>query len=372
LKPNSFMGSPCPWRSFVSPLSLGFCSSFLLMIFACGKSDDSESDGDAPAPTPSAKPTAKPAAPSPTPVVDSKSTGFWVASASSRVVARYDFNGVLKTPIIDLKAALGSTGGVTALKFLDPTNLLVFFDPGTTATSESIALVDARKGVVKSKSWFSDATNLNQVTTPNLITDLIPSTVLVPTGDKVIRVLYDTALIPSSTVSVFMSKTSVLGCPFSKIEYLQTHSISGAKVLVMLSSGDEKRINILNLTAGVPKCVTSLLYSDTGQPAAATDTPVNAIRMADGRLYVLYQSDTNPKIVSYSFDGKTLSGAKLVYEDANILGTKPRGLFSRSNLRMLVGNTEDDKLFEISTAGVFTGFYVDNSFVQDIAVIEGQ
>lgn len=337
---------------------------------ACGRSDDSD-DASTPSPSPTATRTpARTPAPTPTEVVDTKPTGFWVASSSLRVLSRYDTAGVLKTPLIDLKSTLGAAGGITAMKFLDATNLLVVHDPGTTTAAESIALVDSKKGVVKSKGWFTDATNFNQVSSYNLITGFIANTLLVPNGTRILRMLYDASLNPSSAATSFLDGSSVSGCPHTSIEFAQTLTFGSTKHIILLSSGTEQRINAISLAAGSPRCGASLVYSEAGQPATTADVPSAAVRMADGRLYVLYQHPSASKIVSYAFDGSRFSDARLVFSDQAILGAKPRALFARSALRMLVANTDDDKIFEISTAGAFTGFFVDNSFTQDVSVIE--
>lgn len=349
--------------------SLGLIASFST---SCG-SDDSSDTSDEPAAQPTATPTAKPStAPTTTGTPDTVSTGFWIGSSSLRVVSRYDSVGKVRTPIIDLKGALGADGGITALKFVDSTNLLAFFDPGVTTKKEAILLIDAKKGTLKNRAWYTDDTELADVKATNLITGFIPNTLLIPNGTKILRVLYDKALNASGSASTLLEATTLTSCPHTTIEHVNMITVNGAKYLLVSSSGTNARLNVIGFSGGSPTCVASLNYAATGQPTDSTDVLVNALRLADGNIYALYQHATKSKIVRYSFDGKTFGAGKIIYSDQAILGTKPQGLAARSSQRLLVGNTDDDKIFEISTSGAFTGFFVDNSFTEDITTIVTQ
>ena len=339
---------------------------------SCGSDDSSDSSND-PSSTPTASPTAKTTA---TPLVtvtpDSISSGFWIGSSSLRVVSRYDSLGKVRTPIIDLKGALGPDGGITALKFVDSSNLLAFFDPGVSTKKEAILLIDAKKGTLKNRAWYTDDTELADVKTTNLITGFIPYTLLIPNGTKILRVLYDKALNASGSATTLLEATTLTSCPHTTIEHVNMITVNGTKYLLLSSSGANARVNVIGFSGGSPTCVASLNYAATGQPTDATHVAVNALHMADGKIYVLYQHATKSKIVRYTFDGKTFGSGSVLYSDQSILGAKPQGLAARSSQRILVGNTDDDKIFEISTSGAFTGFFVDNSFTEDITTIVTQ
>lgn len=343
-----------------------------LVSVSCGSDESSDTVAD-PGPSPSPTPrTTGSATPVPTGTPDTPSTGFWVGSSSLRVVSRYDSAGKIRTPIIDLKGALGADGGITALKFVDSTNLLAFFDPGVSTKKEAILLIDAKKGTLKNRAWFTDDTELADVKATNLITGFIPNTLLIPNGTKILRVLYDRALNASGSASTLLEGSTLSGCPHTTLEYVNLVTVNGTKYLLVLSSGANTRVNVIGFSAGNPTCQASLNYAATGQPTDATDVPVNAVLMADGRIYVLYQHATKSKIVRYTFDGKAFGTGSVIYSDQTVLGAAPRGLVARSSQRLLVGNTEEDKIFEISTSGAFTGFFVDNSFTEDVSTIVTQ
>jgi hypothetical protein len=343
--------------------------ALVLATAACGGSDDS---GDAPpAPTASPSTTATPVDGSPTATAtpERPATGFWVASSTLRVVSRYDTAGKIRTPVIDLKGALGPVGGITALRFLDSTNLLGFFDPADPTKKEAVVLIDARKGVIKNRAWFIDDAELADVEVTNLITGFIPNTLLIPKRESVLRVLYDKTFNASTTATVFLAPTTLSACPFSQIEHAGLVTTNGTKTIVMLSSGANARINVFGFANGVPTCVTTYNYGASGQPTSSADIPVNALRASDGALYVLFQNPTRSKIVKYAFDGKRISSPSVVYSDQAVLGATPRGLLSRASGKLLVGNSTDDRLYEITTSGAFTGFFIDNSFTVDVSTL---
>jgi hypothetical protein len=333
--------------------------------FACGKSNtnDAETETKKPAPSPSPSPVPEPAPPS-----DSESKEFWVSSSVSRIVSRYASDGALKLPYIDLKSSLGTDGGISNMTMLDPNNLLAFYDPGVTGKTESLVLLDPQKGLIKSKLWYNDAVNLNQVLSSGMVAGFIANTLLIGTDTKILRLLYDTNYLPANNASVLIDANTLPDCPITAIRKIKAITGGSTKYLLVLSSGINSRLNILELKAGSPVCVSSYMYTADGV-TTATDSAVDALQMPDGSVFVLYQSDSSSKIVKYSVLDGALVEPVVIFQDQGILGAKPTGLAARSPFRLLLSNTVDDILYEVTTEGVFTGFYVDNSFTQDITAI---
>ena len=354
----------------LKPAALCFILTSLVFVLvaSCGSKDKEDSDpgsGASPSKTPTKKPSVSP---SPTVIPDTGSLEFFVGSNVMRTLVRFDNKGAVKTPWIDFKAAYGSEGGVVSYASLNETNKLVAFDPGVATKSESIALIDPLTGVVKNKNWFLD-TALDQVTISGMAVGFIANTLLVGTSQKVVRVLYDANFAASGSASNFLLADSLADCPHTVVEDFQLVKKGNVKTLVLLSSGANARINLITLNAGAASCSASLDYAAAGGPTSSADVPVSSTVMGDGDLYVLFQNATASKIVKYTFTGTAISNPRLVFSDQTLLGAKPKGLFARSSLRLLFSNTVDDKIYEVTTAGAFTGFFLDNSFTQDVSLI---
>ena len=184
--------------------------------------------------------------------------------------------------------------------------------------------------------------------------------------------LYDKTLNASGSATTLLEPATLTSCPHTAIEHVNMVTVNGINYLIVASSGANARINAIGFSGGHPTCAATLNYAATGQPTDATDVAVSTLFLSDNNIYVLYQHATKSKIVRYAFDGKTFGAGNVVYSDQSILGSKPRGFTARSSQRILVGNTDDDKIYEISTAGAFTGFFVDNSFTVDVSTITAQ
>ena len=346
----------------------GLLVPFWILIGSCGNEDKASSqDGEVGPVVPKKSPTPS-AAISPTPQPDTSSREFWVTSSSSRVVSRYDAQGKIKLPLIDLKSTLGVDGGATALQMLDPNTLMLFFDPGLNNKTESLSLVDPGTTQVKSKKWFMDYTEMKNVETSSLVTGFISNTVLIPVGSKVLRLLYDSNFTPAA-LSTFLEPSTLPNCPFSQTKSLISAKIKGQNFLLLASSGAHLQINAIKLEAGAPSCAFSFNYEAADDLTNSGDAAVDMLVGSDGRLYVLYQNDVQSKLVSYKIESSSLSEGRIVFQDQGILGPKPKGLAARSNQRLIFSNTTDDKIYEVTTSGAFTGFFLENSFTQDVTSI---
>jgi hypothetical protein len=349
-------------------LCVGLSGGLLSSAVSCGKKDSSsEESGAEPNPTKTPIKGATATIP-PTPVVDSGSVEFYVGSSALRTFVRFDSKGGFKNPWIDLKSSFGNDGGITAYASFNDANKIVAFDQGLTTKSESLALLDPIAGTVKNKNWIVDSA-LTQVNFSGLVTGFIANTLLVGTSDKILRILYDGNFSSAASTSEFLTGSTLAGCPHTAIENLNLVKKDDAKTLVLLSSGANTKINLIGLSAGAPTCAASFDYATAGQPTTSADVPISSVLMGDGLLYVLFQNATASKIVKYTYTASSLANPVVVFSDQTLLGAKPRALFGRSSLRLLFANTVDDKIYEISTAGVFSGFFLDNSFTQDVSLI---
>ena len=339
----------------------------LIASYSCGKSSEGTEVVASPTPTPPSTKTPAPAA-TPGEPKDSASAAFLVGSASSRFLVVFDAKGTIRYPVFDVKSTMGASGGIADLIKIDDSTYLAAFDPAETTKQEALILIDTQTGVVKNKAWYTDEINFSQISSASVVSGFIANTLIVATDRKILRLLHDSKFVPAD-VSVLADSSTLVDCPFSTIQKVTMLKKDKTKALLVLSSGANARLNLLVMSAGAPRCAASYDFSAAGLPTAAEDVPVSAVTMADDKIYVLYQSPTASKVVRYTFTGEALTTPELVFSDQTILGTKPKGLAARSALRLLVGNSEKGKIFEITTSGDFTGFFVDSSFTQDVSTI---
>jgi hypothetical protein len=303
-------------------------------------------------------------------------SGFWIASSSQMFISRYDSNGNLVQPVIDLKGKAGTDGGITAIHSLDQNTLLALVDPGVVGKSETIYAVDLRNLTNSAKgngvsTWLNDPTNsLYLKTIRSFVTGIISNTVIVPTNDNFYNVLYSSR---DDTRELFSAPSvtpiNVAGCTYSEASNTSVIANSGAKSLLVMSSGSSLTLNVLKNQNGSWQCSSSYTYGGDSETTSA-HTPVNAAQTPDGKVYVLYAHATASKIVRYSFDGTTLSAPATVFADQSLLGTNPQGLAVRSSDKVLFGNRTRNRVFEVNVAkGAFEGFYINNSYVTDVSAI---
>ena len=346
----------------------------VVAICACSKSASSPAAiVENPTPTPTAAVTIAPLPPIPTtaPVINVPK-GFWVGNLSLRLLARFDVFGN-RVAEADLQS-IAQTGGVTALAFLDPTTIVAILDAGTVAGGEVLVTIDANTGAIKNKSWWQDSTAFAAVESNGIVSNAINNNVLFSGNKTIERLIYNgggaarvggtaggsSSYIPQITAGV---------CASDKIGNIALLTINNALSLAQLTHNTAHRINILGNLEGSPSCISSYDYAAAGQPTTVDHIPISAVQMPDGKLYVLYQHAVAPKIVSYETDGRTLTNPIVVYEDASVLGATPRGLTKFGETTMLVGNPITGKVFEIFTAGGFTGFFITSTYTSSVGAI---
>jgi hypothetical protein len=365
-------------RIMVAPLML---SLFFTLHFSCG-GKPSEEGGKNPGggtggtgiPTPFVTSTPIPTL---TPTGGSVfGSGFWIASSTQMFISRYDSNGNLVQPVIDLKGKAGTDGGITAIHSLDQNTLLAMVDPSVAGKSETIYSVDLRNISNTAKgngvsTWLTDPSNsLYLKTIRSFVTGIISNTVIVPTNDNVFNVLYSSRddnreLFSTPTIT----PSGVAGCEYSEISNTSVITNSGQKSLLILSSGSIRTLNVLKNVNGAWSCSSAYTYGGDSETTTA-HVPVNSVQTTDGKVFVLYAHATASKIVRYTFDGTSLSAPATVFADQSLLGTAPLGLAVRSNDKVLFGNRNRNRVFEVNvTKGAFEGFYINNSYVTDVSAI---
>jgi hypothetical protein len=358
---------------------------FISLLTSCGgkPTEDTTKTGNSSNTAPiSSIPTPVNPAITPLPVVTPSTpsvfgSGFWVASSTQMFISRYDTNGNLVQPVIDLKGKAGTDGGITALHSLDQNTLLALVDPNIIGKSETIYSVDLRNLSNAAKggginTWLNDPSNsLYTKNIRSFITGIRSQTVMVPTQDKIFNVLYNTKedsreLEPIPT----LTQGGVAGCNYDELINSSVVSSGGKKSLLVLSSGSLKNVSVLNYDAGSWKCASSYSYSNDSE-TNTTHSAMNAVQTADGKVYILYSSSAAAsKIVRYTFDGTSLSAPETIFADQSLLGSIPIGLAVRSNDKLLFGNRSRNRIFEVNvTKKAFEGFSINNSYVTNISTI---
>ena len=352
-------------------------TSFLILVVAicaCSKSASSPAAiVENPTPIPTAAATIAPLPPIPTTSpISNVPKGFWVGNLSLRLLARFDIFGN-KVAEADLQS-IAQSGGVTALAYLDATTLVALLDPGTVAGGEVLVTIDANTGAIKNKSWWQDSTSFAAIESNGIVSNAINNNVLFSGNKTIERLIYNAggAARVGGTAggsSSYIPQITAGVCASDKIGNIGLLVINNSLSLAQLTHGTTQRINILGNLEGSPSCISSYNYAAVGQPTTADHIPMSAVQMPDGKLYVLYQHPTAPKIISYDTDGRTLSNPIVAYEDASVLGATPRGLTKFGETTMLVGNPTTGKVFEIFTAGGFTGFFITSTYTSSVGTI---
>jgi len=346
-------------------MSFPLVSSLGLLAFAlsCGKS--SEESKDKAASTPTLVPTA-------TDIPETPPVAFWMAgnSTGGPVVVRFDSAG-RQSLVIDLFSFGIDRGPITAMHFLDSSTLLLVVSPpvvSPSVTSEkSFVTLDIKSGLVKNKAWgfentIRDAFKSSDVL--SLVTGFQASFLHLQTKVAIKKIRYgaDGGL---SVAAFFSKNTSDEKCPSDDMTGAALVQSGGSSQIISMSTGTVSRLNVLTLVAASVVCK-FIDYSSSFTTTAAK--PVNIVQTSDGKVYVLFQHATEPRIIRYDFDGTELKSPAVFFASVGDLGTKPFGLIARTNKKLLVGNSETKQLIEIEIKGdegFVTEFFQKSSFITD-------
>lgn len=339
------------------------CMSALLLAMglSCGKSstEDSGSTETTPTPTPMA-----------TEVPETSPAAFWLSQESvwGPVLVRFDSEG-RQSLVLDLFASGLDAGTITSFNFMDPSTLLFFVKPLTESSVSSFATVDISTGLLKNKAWGAES-SIREKFKDNVVYSMISglqSGVLhaqTLDGVKIVRYNDDGGL----RAEEFYGSTALADCPADDVTGVVLVTGGEGQQMLILSGGDaHKRINILEISQGVPACLSSFDYS-TGATTQAHKA-VNAVQMSDGKVYVLYQHATDPMIVRYDFDGEKLTNNFVMIRGVGNLGQTPFGMIARTNKKLLVARPDVSALIEIalrSDGGEQTDFYRNTAFVRGL------
>lgn len=348
-------------RYLPSLVALGFVATAL----SCGK-QPAKSDGNgSPTPTPTPAATEAP---------ETNAVSFWLAAnpkdGGGPIAVRFDGGGRLSLTVDLFEAGL-DYGPITAFHFLDASTLMFFVDAGT--DKETLGTLDVKSALVKNKAWGSESSikaAFKSVRAKSLVTGL-QSGVLhaqIGTGIKAIRYNSDGGLSADEFFSA--ASDAATGCPIDSVNHSALIQGGNSSAIALLSSGTASRINILTLNAGTVTCKSSFDYSQGD--TTAQHKAVNVMQNSDGKVYVLYQHETNPLLMRYEFDGTSLSNATKIYSGVNNMGKTPLGLIARTNKRLLIGRTDIGALIEIQLkpdGGEQTDFYKRTSFAKDLTAL---
>lgn len=355
--------------------------SLAALSISCG--DDKEDDGsdnDDDTKPPTEQPPSEPE-PQPSSAPKSEPVGFWAASASQRVVSRFDASGA-STAVLDFQPYL-QVGGITALGFLSPSvggGLVALLDQQTESAAEFLAQIDTQSGSIKTPYWYLDNANLTGLDTHTILGDTIESNLLIHTTSGIERLILGQAAAPNRISGaggigpwIPSLGTTGLGCRSLTIVSIATLVNAEEKFLMINSTGAEAyNLNIIKDLDTSPTCLTTHDYSASDLPTTSADVPVNAMQMPNGKVYVLYTNATSPKIVSYDFDGTSLANPAVIFADAAVLGSAPRGLTPRSSQNFLFGNATNGTVYELTTNGELTGFFVQSTFLVGVSSLLSQ
>lgn len=346
-------------------MSFPLLSSLGLLAFAlsCGKSSEESKDNAASTPTP---------VPTATDIPETPPVAFWMAgnSTGGPVVVRFDSAG-RQSLVIDLFSFGIDRGPITAMHFLDSSTLLLVISPpvvSPSVTSEkSFVTLDIKSGLVKNKAWGFENTiraAFKSIDVLSLVTGFQASFLHLQTKDGIKKIRYgaDGGL---SVADFFPDDPPNAECPSDTMTGAALVQGGGGSHIISMSTGSVSRLNVLTLAAASVACK-SIDYS-SGITTAA-HKPVNIVQTSDGKVYVLFQHATDPKIIRYDFDGTELKNPGEFFKVKGDLGTKPFGLIARTNKKLLVGNSETRQVIEIEikgTDGVVTEFFQKSSFITD-------
>lgn len=349
-------------RYLPSLVALGFVASAI----SCGKESSKGADNANPTPTPTPVATEAP---------ETNAVSFWLAAnpkdGGGPIAVRFDGGGRLSLTVDLFEAGL-DYGPITAFHFLDASTLMFFVDAGT--DKETLGTLDVKSALVKNKAWGAESSikaAFKSLRAKSLVTGF-QSGVLhaqIGTGIKSIRYNSDGGLSADEFFS--SSSPAATGCPIDSVNHSALIQGGDTSAIALLSSGTVPRINILTVSSGAVTCKGTLNYGD-GPETTAQHKAVNVMQNSDGKVYVLYQHETNPLLMRYDFDGTNLSNATKIYSGVNNMGKTPLGLIARTNKRLLIGRTDIGALIEIQLkpdGGEQTDFYKRTSFAKDLTAL---
>lgn len=350
--------------SFCSPL-IGFVG-LILLAASCGRNSSQGSD-------PQVSATSTPLA-TPTELWESSPVAFWLAgnTAGGPIAVRFDSAGRKSFEIDLLKSGI-DFGPITALHFLDYSTLLFFVNPGT--DKETVGTLDVKTGLVKNKAWGAESTikaAFRNAPAKSLLTGFKSGVLHALTETAITEIRYnsDGGL---NADKLFDSATSP-DCPSDVLTGSALVRGAGGTQVIVMSTGSQTRLNILNLVAGVVNCKSSFDYSSG--LTTPNHRPVSLVQTLDEKIFVLYQHDVatgaDPKIVRYDYDGVTLSNGVEVFRGQSNLGKKPFGMIARTNKRLLVGRPDVYALIEIElkgNSGEQTAYFERTSYAKELSAL---
>lgn len=368
---------------FTYLVRMAFVAIVFLTLHSCGKQGEGDDELLLKTPTPEPTATTEDIIATPTPIVlenicptpsptitvaPARPTVF-VGSTSQRFLVAYSSAGV-RLKVYDLSPYF-SAGGISAMTFIDSSNLMIFFDPG--AAGERVVKFNVDTEVFDA-GWGIDATNLNNISA-NYMTYLSGKLFIQKTTNVE---NYSVDL----TNSLFLRNaaggwpmTSTASCTITTINGVIPATYAGTNYLLQLSSGANTRINTYsNVTGGgALSCAAagnSYNYT-TAAPTGAAYVALSGHQTTDGKVYVRFGHATTPRLVRYDFNGTIISNGTDVFTDPTVLGASTT---MRSNLALfgttefLMANWDTDALVKVSTTGT-SSIFARDGYTVDVGAV---
>lgn len=348
-----------------------FLISFWCVACGAKKKEDILDDGLQASPSPnSAVVVASPTtAPAPSVAVTSFAN-IWVASNSMRAIASYDAGGNFQS-FIDLSSYLNA-GSITSITFLSKNTLIVTADPG--AAGEKIIRIDlnGNNAATVNANWFQDSTNFNNISMYKIVKWSNSKLVAVKGNAMLEGLSYNIANNTVSRIGAPWINTGLVSaatCNITVNQYVTPVSFNGVSKLIGLSSGVNARINFYGNIDSAPTCDASVNYA--GGLITAGHVPTGAVQMADGKVYVRYQSTANPAIIRYDYDGANLTNPFNFYTDSGFLNTTvtDRELVALDGTNMLFSNWSANAIIRVNTTTGAAEFFIKDMFTASVNAI---
>jgi hypothetical protein len=302
---------------------------------------------------------------------DPISARLFVASNTTRTIAMYKLDGTY-VGFIDLTST--GTGNVTAMAWVDKTNLLAFFDTGTsgerilkiTFTSDSSYTINA--------NWYSDTTNLSNTTVLNMHSAGFSTSpvILVSKSAANLEAIYTNTGYTFAARSGNPYITTGGSCPATTISYV-TRNVTGDRV-ILASTGANARINVFAANNACTNAAQSYNYTSS-YPANAAYTPVGMAATAT-QLFVRYQHASTPVIAACALDTSVagtatapITGCAALVSDAGMLGVNAANkemVYEASGNSLYYPNWDSGAIMQTNASSGYTIPLIRDVFSQNV------
>lgn len=346
---------------------LAITSSVILSILlgvGCGKKqskdDDQDQNGIDGVERPGPPPLPVPVDPIPVAPSDLNARIF-VASGVTQSIAIYKGDGQF-LGFIDLTKF--GVGFVTAMTWLDQSNLLAFFDPGGGLLGEKIIKFTFSGDSITSykASWYVDP-NLTLVDVPKMFSGGFKASpyILIAKNSASLEAIETNADFSQALRSGNPYITTSSACPISGGSYV-SKTPGGDRTLIGNGhpTSQVARINIFDENNA---CLSSYNFGTTF-PSLPTAT-VSGIAASQDSVFVRYSHQASPTIAKCAFDGTALSGCFSLVSDPAVLGLNRHAkemVFGVDTNTLLVPNWDTGTIMQVHTSSGHSVPFIKDMF----------